>query len=89
MAKDDPHFRLRIPEDMKKRIEIAASENQRSINAEILYRLQTTLDMDEYVPEVNAHIETEDEAFNRARSLLNEVDALLANANKLRKGGDK
>lgn len=40
MAKDDPHFRLRIPADLKDEIEAAAKENNRSINAEIVSRLE-------------------------------------------------
>ena len=40
MAKDDPHFRLRIPADLKDVIEQHARNNQRSINAEIVYALE-------------------------------------------------
>lgn len=36
MARDDPHFRLRVPADLKKQIEDAAEANGRSINAEII-----------------------------------------------------
>lgn len=48
MARSDPHFRLRIPDQLKKQIEDAASKNGRSINAEIIKRLQDTLDFDEH-----------------------------------------
>jgi len=54
MARDDPHFRLRIPEEMKQQIEVAAAENRRSINAEIIHRLQTTLEKDAYEASQNA-----------------------------------
>lgn len=47
MARDDPHFRLRIPEAIKARIESAAADNARSINAEIVQRLTESLDSDE------------------------------------------
>lgn len=40
MAKDDPHFRLRLPVELKNEIEQAAKENNRSINAEIISRLE-------------------------------------------------
>lgn len=40
MARDDPHFRLRIPEDLKRRVTEAADSNKRSINAEIIARLE-------------------------------------------------
>lgn len=43
MARDDPHFRLRIPDQLKKQIESAAAEHSRSINAEIIRRLENSL----------------------------------------------
>jgi hypothetical protein len=43
MAKDDPHFRLRIPAETKAQIEKSAAESGRSINAEIVVRLQQSL----------------------------------------------
>ncbi|MDT6941420.1 Arc family DNA-binding protein [Brucella pseudogrignonensis] len=55
MAKDDLLFRLRIPEEIKQQIEVAAAENCRSINAEIIHRLQTTLEFDEDVGSENTH----------------------------------
>lgn len=44
MAREDPHFRLRIPSALKARIEDAAKENNRSINAEIVLRLSESFD---------------------------------------------
>lgn len=44
MAKDDPHFRLRIPAELKAEIEASAAANNRSINAEIVSRLQSVGD---------------------------------------------
>lgn len=40
MARQDPHFRLRIPEVLKDQIEAAARTNARSITAEIVDRLE-------------------------------------------------
>jgi hypothetical protein len=40
MARDDPHFRLRIPAELKARIEHAATTNGRSVNAEIVAALE-------------------------------------------------
>ncbi|WP_247996873.1 Arc family DNA-binding protein [Brucella tritici] len=45
MSRDDPHFRLRIPADQKLNIEIAANESGRSVNAEILTRLEAYDDL--------------------------------------------
>lgn len=46
MAVDDPHFRLRIPEALKKRVTESAGKNHRSINAEIVSRLQSSFEQD-------------------------------------------
>lgn len=40
MARDDLHFRLRIPGELKAQIEKSAAENNRSITAEIISRLE-------------------------------------------------
>lgn len=39
MAREDLHFRLRIPEDLKSAIEAAAERNRRSMTAEMVERL--------------------------------------------------
>lgn len=44
MARDDPHFRLRIPAALKAKIELSAEANNRSINAEIVQRLEHTFE---------------------------------------------
>lgn len=43
MARDDLHFRLRLPEDVKAQIEKAAEANRRSMTAEIVSRLEQSL----------------------------------------------
>ncbi|MGR9215070.1 Arc family DNA-binding protein (plasmid) [Rhizobium leguminosarum] len=40
MSRGDPHFRLRIPEDLKREIETAARANSRTITSEVVYRLE-------------------------------------------------
>ncbi|MFV1694209.1 Arc family DNA-binding protein [Phaeobacter sp. JH20_25] len=40
MARDDLHFRLRIPEALKLQVEKAAKDNHRSMTAEIVARLE-------------------------------------------------
>ncbi|MGO1079707.1 Arc family DNA-binding protein [Inquilinus sp. CA228] len=42
MARDDPHFRLRIPAAMKRQVEEAAVQNKRSMNAEIIARIESS-----------------------------------------------
>lgn len=47
MARDDLHFRLRIPEELKHRIEAAAKENRRSMTAEIIDRLDRSFQFED------------------------------------------
>ena len=44
MAREDLHFRLRIPEDLKNRVGEAADRNGRSMTAEIIERLELKFD---------------------------------------------
>ena len=48
MARTDPQFNVRMPADLKEKIEEAAKKNGRSMNAEIVYRLQQSIE-DGYV----------------------------------------
>lgn len=66
MARDDLHFRLRIPEELKARIEKSAAENNRSITAEIVSRLERSFDV---VPEW-------EEAIGNLNDLWERVDSL-------------
>lgn len=40
MARTDPQFNLRVPQELKQQVEDAAKESGRSINAEAVYRLE-------------------------------------------------
>lgn len=42
MAREDPQLKLRLPVELKARIEAAASTSGRSINAEIVQRLEAS-----------------------------------------------
>ena len=43
MSRNDPQMKIRLPEDLKSSVTEAAERNGRSINAEIVHRLQHTL----------------------------------------------
>jgi hypothetical protein len=45
---EDAHFRLRLPADLHRQLAELAEKNHRSINAEIVARLQSSLDLDAY-----------------------------------------
>lgn len=62
----DPQFKLRLTPEIKLGIEQAAEANGRSMNAEILYRLQTSLEMDSYQPGPNVNSdEAEDDSYSQ------------------------
>ncbi|WP_376742341.1 Arc family DNA-binding protein [Ensifer canadensis] len=74
MAREDLHFRLRIPEEIKARIEQAASLNERSMTAEIISRLQWTLGpADEEFQELQGKLE---ESTDQVRELTWKVGFL-------------
>lgn len=50
MSRDDPHFRLRVPEELKAKVEAAANKKRRSMTAEIVDRLEETFRQDEWLP---------------------------------------
>lgn len=39
VSREDPHFRLRLPANLKRQVEVAAKANSRSITAEVVDRL--------------------------------------------------
>ncbi|MFK4442868.1 uncharacterized protein (DUF1778 family) [Caballeronia udeis] len=44
MSRDDPQFNLRVPADLKGRLERAAAASKRSMTAEVLARLEESFD---------------------------------------------
>lgn len=44
MSREDPQIKLRLPIELKRRIEISASEHARSMNAEVVLILQKYFD---------------------------------------------
>jgi len=52
MARDDPKFMLRLPDGMREKIAVEAKENGRSMNAEIVARLERSFSYDEELPDL-------------------------------------
>lgn len=50
MTRQDPQMKLRLPETLKAQIEEAAKANNRSMNSEIVDRLQATFASDDLSP---------------------------------------
>jgi hypothetical protein len=83
MAREDLHFRLRLPEDLKARIENAAQMNDQSMTAEIVERLRWTFGpADEQMLELVAkNTQTEEER----QALANRLDLAMAELAETRK----
>ena len=43
MARTDPQINIRVPAELKKKLELLATENSRSLNAEVVTRLESSL----------------------------------------------
>jgi plasmid stability protein len=43
MSRDDLHFRLRIPEEIKEWVRVQAEANRRSMTSEIVFLLETAM----------------------------------------------
>lgn len=71
---------VRFPDGMRDRLKALATENGRSLNAEIIHRLQTTLEMDEYAePTVKGYEDTDSDRLNR---LLERIEEMLTREKK-------
>ncbi len=57
MARKDPQFNVRMPQDLKEMIEASAKDNQRSINAEIVHHLRNAMEAAGYINDdlIGAH----------------------------------
>lgn len=76
-GRESEKFMLRFPDGMRDRVREEAEINSRSMNAEIIHRIQRTLDMDDYVPKVNAHEDKTELVINslshRERALVSAI----------------
>lgn len=70
MARSDPQFNLRIPQELKEQIEKSAKDDGRSINAQAVYLLQKGLEQSPKPP--TQHIDISD-AFTQ---ILTEIQSL-------------
>lgn len=77
MARDDLHFRLRIPEELKSRIEKSAAENNRSMTAEIVSRLERSFDIEPLWEDTISNVEYLLERADRIEEVLRAHDEIL------------
>lgn len=74
MARDDAQFRVRLPDKLRAEIIEQAEKNGRSINAEIVARLENSLGWDRFDPEdMNAAINDLQEALRDTRHEISEL----------------
>ena len=69
MARSDPQFNLRIPQELKDQIEKSAKDDGRSINAQAVYLLQKGLqpsDQTNLLTQILTQILTEIQAIKKA-----------------------
>ena len=55
MARHDPQVNFRIPAELKERLELAAKENNRSLTAELINRLDESLNTVSYDSNKDIH----------------------------------
>lgn len=50
MSREDPQLKLRLPQELKERVEEAARQNRRSVNAELVARVEESFELNHSVP---------------------------------------
>lgn len=74
-GRDISPFGVRIPTELKKHLEIAAKKNGRSLNAEIIYRLDKSINNELYEVVLN-NKEFFLDLFNEVQNKKNDLDDL-------------
>lgn len=82
----DPQFKLRLTPELKDAIERAASDNNRSMNAEIVSRLLITLEKEDPYKKVEEFI---DEMNERLREYRETIDEQIEIRKQLEKKNDE
>jgi hypothetical protein len=82
-TKDIKQIGLRLPEDVRARLQEAAERGGRSINAEMARRLEASLDTDVRVQEMAKRIEALEEAARTDRRTINFLSFALTKPKEL------
>jgi Arc-like DNA binding domain len=79
MSRLDPSLKIRLPEEMRDMIGVAARKNRRSMNAEVVARLAESFDMEAETEQGDVPTSpTAREALERVKTLEARVSALEA-----------
>lgn len=84
MSRDITPFPVRIPAQFKARLEQAAKAYGRSMNAEILARLEATLDIDDYFSSIQQSDQNHSNAVNWLTALQYDVAAMESDLDEAR-----
>lgn len=71
MSRDDPQLKLRLPQDLKDMVEQAAKDHGRSINAELVYRIEQSFS--HQPDEKDRVIEKQQQVIDDAIAKINEI----------------
>lgn len=77
MSSEPLFFRLRLPENLKAQIEASAKANGRSMNAEVLSRLERSFDLDDGLTELDEGFTDHEKRIDRLEA---QVDTLMERA---------
>lgn len=78
MSREDPQMKIRLPEALKSRIEEASTTNNRSMNAEIVARLESSFNSGATDDNVAALTKTVDESLKQFQAATAELEAARA-----------
>lgn len=76
MANDESgfsYFRLRIPADLKAKIETAAQESGRSLNGQVLASIQASFDQADEMEELRNLVEEHEKRIDKAEYQIHEL----------------
>lgn len=73
MSREDPQMKIRLAPDLKDRIEDAAKENGRSMNAEIVARLHQAFEAQSGDSALRLQVEENTAALRRLEALMEEL----------------
>ncbi|ARL55947.1 Arc family DNA-binding protein [Burkholderia pseudomallei] len=72
MARDDPQINLRIPAALKERLDEVSAQNKRSLTAEVVARLEASLESAESAPRPSVDDRTLDLFAEKVGQVLDE-----------------
>jgi hypothetical protein len=79
MTQDDSHFRLRLPTDLKLRVEKAAKDSGRSINAQVIACIEAALNQQNEIDDLRMQISVQAGRTDALRDTVRIMQAQILN----------